>query len=45
VKKAGLGQVAGEAHTVCVDPATHRVYLPLENVQGRPVLRILAPAS
>jgi hypothetical protein len=31
------------AHTVAVDPATHRVYLPLENVNGRPVLRILAP--
>ncbi len=29
------------AHTVAVDPATHRVYLPLANVDGRPVLRIL----
>lgn len=28
------------AHTVSVDPRTHRVYLPLENVGGRPVLRI-----
>lgn len=33
------------AHTVAVDPRTHRVYLPLENVDGRPVLRILAPAA
>ncbi|NUO94615.1 MAG: YncE family protein [Gemmatimonadaceae bacterium] len=33
------------AHTVSVDPRTHRVYLPLENMGGRPVLRILAPAS
>jgi DNA-binding beta-propeller fold protein YncE len=32
------------AHTVAVDPRTHRVYLPLENVDGRPVLRILQPA-
>jgi DNA-binding beta-propeller fold protein YncE len=32
------------AHTVSVDPRTHRVYLPLENVNGRPTLRILAPA-
>lgn len=32
------------AHTVAVDPATHLVYLPLENENGRPVLRILAPA-
>ncbi|NUQ20142.1 MAG: YncE family protein [Gemmatimonadaceae bacterium] len=32
------------AHTVAVDPRTHRVYLPLESLGGRPVLRILAPA-
>lgn len=32
------------AHTVSVDPRTHRVYLPLESLGGRPVLRILAPA-
>jgi Uncharacterized conserved protein len=32
---------APHAHTVAVDPITHRVYLPLENVDGRPVLRIL----
>jgi DNA-binding beta-propeller fold protein YncE len=31
------------AHTVAVDPRTHRVYLPLENVGGRPVLRVLEP--
>ena len=31
------------AHTVAVDPRTHRVYLPLENVDGHPVLRILTP--
>ena len=35
---------APHAHTVAVDPGSHRVYLPLENVGGRPVLRILAPA-
>ena len=33
------------AHTVAVDPRTHRVYLPLENLGGRPVLRILRPGS
>jgi 6-phosphogluconolactonase (cycloisomerase 2 family) len=32
------------AHTVSVDPRTHRVYLPLENLAGRPVLRILLPS-
>lgn len=34
---------AAHAHTVAVDPRTHRVYLPLENISGRPVLRILEP--
>lgn len=34
-----------DAHTVAVDPATHRVYLPLANVDGKPVLRILAPQA
>ena len=33
------------AHTVAVDPRTHRVYLPLESVNGRPVLRILVPTA
>jgi len=32
------------AHTVAVDPRTHRVYLPLENVDGHPVLRMLEAA-
>lgn len=31
------------AHTVSVDPRTHLVYLPLENVNGHPVLRIFEP--
>lgn len=37
--------VAPQAHSVAVDPATHRVYLPLANVAGRPVLRILEPTG
>jgi DNA-binding beta-propeller fold protein YncE len=32
------------AHTVAVDPRTHRVYLPLENIVGKPLLRIMAPS-
>jgi DNA-binding beta-propeller fold protein YncE len=36
---------APHAHTVSVDPRTHRVYLPLENINGRPVLRIYEPAG
>ncbi|MDQ6831060.1 MAG: YncE family protein [Gemmatimonadota bacterium] len=34
---------APHAHTVAVDPSTHRVYLPLQDVDGKPLLRILAP--
>jgi DNA-binding beta-propeller fold protein YncE len=33
------------AHTVCVDPDTHLVYFPLQNVGGRPLLRIMAPSQ
>lgn len=29
------------AHTVCVDPDSHLVYFPLEDVNGHPVLRIM----
>ena len=36
---------APRAHSVAVDPATHLVYLPLENVNGRPVLRVMTPGS
>ena len=34
---------APHAHSVAVDPRTHLVYLPLENVDGKPVLRVLSP--
>jgi DNA-binding beta-propeller fold protein YncE len=33
------------AHTVSVDPRTHLVYFPLENINGRPLLRIMRPAD
>src|SRR5689334_7032710 len=36
---------APHAHSVAVDPETHRVYVPLENVNGKPVLRILEPGA
>lgn len=44
VEKVGEQFVAQRAHSIAVDPATHLVYLPLQNVHGRPVLRIMAPA-
>src|SRR5213593_2333122 len=44
-----LGQLgwyrAPQAHSVAVDPATHRVYLPLADVSGRPALRVLVPSD
>jgi DNA-binding beta-propeller fold protein YncE len=30
------------AHSLAVDPRTHLIYLPLQNIGGRPVLRIMA---
>jgi len=33
------------AHTVSVDPKTHLVYFPLENVNGHPLLRIMRPVE
>ena len=31
------------AHTVAVDPRTHLVYFPLQNIDGHPLLRIMRP--
>ncbi len=41
VSELGRGFVGANAHSVAVDPATHRVYFPLENVGGHPVLRVM----
>ena len=39
---ASLGEYrAPYAHSVSVDPATHRVYVPLQDMKGKPTLRIL----
>ncbi|SEJ45633.1 YncE family protein [Paraburkholderia diazotrophica] len=43
VSKTGEGSIGPNAHVVGVDPSTHRVYFPLKNVDGRPVLRVMAP--
>jgi DNA-binding beta-propeller fold protein YncE len=41
-----LGQLyMPHAHTVSVDPNTHLVYFPLEDVDGHPLLRIMKPTS
>ncbi len=41
VKEIGSGFLAKHAHSVSVDQATHRVFLPLQNEQGRGVLQIM----
>ena len=41
--KVGEGFLGPNAHVVYVDDATHRSYFPLKNVDGHPVLRIMAP--
>jgi len=38
---AGEGFVGPNAHTVSVDPQSHRVYFPLENLRGHAVLRVM----
>jgi DNA-binding beta-propeller fold protein YncE len=43
VSELGRGFLATNAHSVAVDPKTHRVYFPLANVRGHPVLRVMAP--
>jgi hypothetical protein len=45
VAEKGRAFLAANAHTVAVDPATHRVYFPLQNVNGHPVLRVMAPSA
>ncbi len=45
LEKIGEGLFAPKAHTIAVDSRTHRVYLPLESVGGKPVLRIALPSD
>jgi YVTN family beta-propeller protein len=44
-RKVGEGFVAPHAHSVAVDSRTHCVYVPLENLDGKPVLRIMQPTT
>jgi YVTN family beta-propeller protein len=45
LEKIGEGFFAPNAHSVSVDSRTHRVYFPLQNVGGKPVLRIALPSD
>ena len=43
LQKVGEAMFAPNAHSVAVDPNTHRVYFPLRDINGKPVLRIAVP--
>ena len=43
--KEGDPRVGPNAHVVVVDPTSHLIYLPLKDVEGHPVLRIMEPAT
>lgn len=45
LRTLGRSFFAFEAHTVAVDPLTHLVYFPLQDVNGHAVLRIMAPTG
>lgn len=45
VHELAKARLANGAHTVAVDQTTHRVYFPLDNVNGKPVLRVMEPAK
>src|SRR6266545_2352300 len=45
LEKVGQGFFAPNAHSVAIDSHTHRVYFPLQNVGGKPVLRIALPSD
>ena len=45
LEKIGEGFFAANAHTVAIDQRTHYVYWPLQNVNGKPVLRITIPSN
>ena len=45
LQKVGEGLFAPNAHSVAVDRSTHRAYFPLQNINGKPVLRIAVPSD
>jgi YVTN family beta-propeller protein len=40
LRKVAEGFVANAAHSIAVDPETHSLYFPLEDINGQPLLRI-----
>ena len=44
-KALGETLVGPNAHSVAVDPASHRLYFPLADLDGASVMRVIAPAT
>ncbi len=44
IKKICEGFLAPNAHTVAVDQMTHKVYFPLQDINGKAVLRVMEPS-
>ena len=44
LRKIGDMDVGPNSYSVSVDPKTNKIYFPLKNVNGSPLLRIMAPA-
>ena len=45
LSRLGQGFLATNAHSVAVDPRTHLAYFPLQDLGGRPVLRVMRPGA
>jgi DNA-binding beta-propeller fold protein YncE len=43
-QKLAEGMLSGGGHTIAIDTSTHHVFLPLQEVNGKPTLRIMQPA-
>jgi YVTN family beta-propeller protein len=44
LRRLGQGHLADAAHTVAVDPVSHRVYFPLPGDGDGPILRVMSPS-
>jgi len=45
ITKVSESFFANRAHSVSVDPKTHQVFFPLQDVDGQPILRIMKPKN
>ncbi len=43
--KIGQGYFGPNAHIIGVDPRTHRIFVPLRDVDGRPTMRVALPGA